>query len=302
MWRYVLAALATAVILLAIKAIHVGGVLSHVGNLGNLGDIGDLAGLDAVDSSFHWTGPVKPGQWTTIRSIAGGITVVPSSDSLVHVAAVKRWKAGSPVEARVLTQESDSGLVVCVALAGDSDCTDLTTRRARSRRNANRRGAVAMDFTVRVPARVKVDAQTIVGNIALDSTREAVRARTVSGRVRLTALGGPVSANVVNGSIVANLDSAAARNSVTLETVNGSVTARMPAGFTGSVVMHTVNGAVGSEFPVTSTGEQQRHRLEGTVGSGGSLVRLSSVNGSVHLRKLTGMRGLDAAADSADGG
>jgi hypothetical protein len=298
MWRYVLAAVATAIILIGIKTIHFGSMFANGLRIGNLSSLSDLSHLDEADSSYQWSGPLPAGRWTTVRGVAGNIVVLPSPDSLVHVAAIKRWKSGEAADARVLTQPNDSGLTVCVALAGESRCA---LRRGRSF-HFNQRVSVAMDLTLRVPVGTKVDAETILGDVTLDSTRDTVRARTVSGRLRLTALGGPVNAHSVNGSIVATLDSAAARNPVSLETVNGAVTARVPADFAGSVTLHTVNGSLGSDLPISTTGEQGRRRLVGTIGSGGSSLSLIAVNGSVHLRKIGQTSDLAPAVEPDSGG
>jgi DUF4097 and DUF4098 domain-containing protein YvlB len=47
----------------------------------------------------------------------------------------------------------------------------------------------------------------------------------------------------------------------------------------------TVNGEIETDFPLTITGKFGPRRLNGTIGSGGRRLDLSTVNGSIKLRK-----------------
>jgi DUF4097 and DUF4098 domain-containing protein YvlB len=191
-----------------------------------------------------------------------------------------------------------------VAIASTSQCTNNSDERhhVSLRRFRGKQSLALVDFTVRIPAGVKVDAGTVLGNVAMDGTRAAVRARTVNGRVELTSFGGPVDAATVNGSITARLDSAAAANPVKLETINGAVTAYLPESFSGDVQLFSVNGALGTDYTLNgASNSQNRRELRGTVGSGGPTVSLRAVNGGVHLRKLVPGSELDSASSAAGG-
>jgi DUF4097 and DUF4098 domain-containing protein YvlB len=68
--------------------------------------------------------------------------------------------------------------------------------------------------------------------------------------------------------------------------VNGSITLEIPDGVNADLDMRTVNGGVTSEdFPITIQGRIDRRRIEGKLGKGGPEIRLSTVNGSIRLRK-----------------
>ncbi|HEV2750413.1 MAG TPA: DUF4097 family beta strand repeat-containing protein, partial [Gemmatimonadales bacterium] len=68
-------------------------------------------------------------------------------------------------------------------------------------------------------------------------------------------------------------------------TVNGGITLDLPANLSTEVKASTVNGEIETDFPLTITGRFGPRRLNGTIGSGGRRLALSTVNGSIRLRK-----------------
>jgi hypothetical protein len=52
------------------------------------------------------------------------------------------------------------------------------------------------------------------------------------------------------------------------------------------VVARTTNSSISSDFEVKMQGEFSKNRLEGVIGNGGSLIDLSTSNGSIRLLKL----------------
>jgi len=49
----------------------------------------------------------------------------------------------------------------------------------------------------------------------------------------------------------------------------------------------TVNGEMDTDFPLTVMGKFGPRHLRGTIGNGGRSLELSTVNGSIHLRKAS---------------
>ena len=67
--------------------------------------------------------------------------------------------------------------------------------------------------------------------------------------------------------------------------VNGSVSVEVPSSFGGEVEMSTVNGSLNTEFPATMSGRISPRRLRLTIGDGSRRMKLSTVNGSIDLRR-----------------
>ena len=59
-----------------------------------------------------------------------------------------------------------------------------------------------------------------------------------------------------------------------------------------------MNGGIETDFPLTVTGRVSRRSLNGTIGSGGRQLELSTVNGSIELKRAGGKE-LDALRASA---
>jgi DUF4097 and DUF4098 domain-containing protein YvlB len=150
----------------------------------------------------------------------------------------------------------------------------------------NDRNDVSVQFVVKLPAGVKVDASTVNGEVDVDGATSDVVAHTVNGSVEARSTGGAVSAHTTNGDIRV---SAAKLGSDRTEytTVNGTITVSLPASVSADVDMHTVNGSLTSDFPLTVEGTFSPKRLHATLGKGGAALRLSTVNGSIRLRKLS---------------
>ena len=92
----------------------------------------------------------------------------------------------------------------------------------------------------------------------------------------------------MNGAIEARLGRADWNGTLKLSTVNGSVEVTLPAELSAEVKASTVNGDIETDFPLTVTGRISRRSLNGTIGSGGRLLEVSTVNGSIELKRAGG--------------
>src|SRR5260370_31586165 len=84
-----------------------------------------------------------------------------------------------------------------------------------------------------------------------------------------------------------DLPSAPPLGNVTVENRNGSVNVTVPeqAGFT--VQAETTNGDLENDFSLPTEGSDNRKNFGGTVGKGGSLIRLTTTQADVSLKKAS---------------
>jgi len=122
------------------------------------------------------------------------------------------------------------------------------------------------------------------GSIKADDLGGRTEAHTVNGSVRLRGRGS-VSADTVNGSIVAAMGRADWDGEASLETVNGSITLELPDDANVEVRGSTVNGGITTELPLQVHRKYGPKRLEGTLGSGGRELSLTTLNGSIKIRR-----------------
>jgi hypothetical protein len=255
-----------------------------------------LASLFAVTSlgaqerrserSFSWDGAIPEGRWLYVRSLNGGIRVDRATGNQVEVRAEKRWRRGNPDDVRIVVQKtSGSDVVICALWNERTDCDENGYRMRGEGWRGGRRNDTSVEFTVRLPAGVKLATSTVNGDLEIAGVTSEVEVQSVNGSIVAASGGGPVRANTVNGSISVRMRDAG-REDLEFETVNGTIEVWVPSDFNAEVDMRTVNGRVDSEFPMTISGRINPRHIRATIGNGGRRVKFSTVNGSIELRKL----------------
>lgn len=239
-------------------------------------------------NAFTWSGAVPAGRWIYVRNLNGPIHVERGGDR-VEVTADRRTHGGAdPRRVRFVTQKAGDGgsMIVCALWNDRGSCDERGSHYDGGDNNdGDRRGSVSVDFTVRVPAGVRVDVNTVNGGLEVRGAASEVVARTVNGGIRAETAGGPVSARTVNGSVDARMASVGDARDLDFGSVNGSVSAEFPPSLGAEIELSTVNGRVNTDFPVTIQGRIDPRRLRVTLGDGSRRVRLHTVNGSVSLRR-----------------
>jgi len=242
------------------------------------------------DSPFQWSGEVGRDRWVYVRNLNGRVHVQETTGSKVEVTAVKSWRRGNPEDVRITVRQSGSGrgdLLVC-ALWRDRDSCDedgYHSSNSSSFWNFTRSNDVNVEFTIKLPAGVRVNARSVNGNVTVDGATSEVVARTTNGSVEARSTSGPVSARTTNGNIYVRSGRFDGSNT-DYSTTNGSITVELPSTVNADVEMRTTNGQLSSDFPITVQGKFSTRRLNARLGNGGPLVRLSTTNGSIRLRKI----------------
>ncbi len=243
------------------------------------------------DKPFTWTGTIREGRWLYVRNLNGPVRIEQGTGDKVEVRAEKRWRRGDPENVQITVRQvgSNGGDVIICALWNDrSSCDEdgYHTRGGNWWGFTDNRNDVQVDFIVRLPAGVKIDASTVNGGVEIDGATAEVVAHTVNGSVDARSTGGPVNAHTTNGNIVVRA-SALSGDHTEYHTTNGSITVELAGNVNAEIDMRTVNGRLSSDFPLTVEGSFSPRRLHATLGKGGPTLRLSTVNGSIRLRKLS---------------
>jgi DUF4097 and DUF4098 domain-containing protein YvlB len=146
-------------------------------------------------------------------------------------------------------------------------------------------GQRKVDYVIRLPARARVEVETVNGKLRVEGMRDRVRASTVNGSVELRDVSGEVEASTVNGSINAHYLKPDDRGRHRFSTTNGAVRLELPPDVTGDFEARTVNGSIKTDFPLEVSGKVGR-RLRGRLGEGRATYHITTVNGSVRLMKF----------------
>jgi Putative adhesin len=247
----------------------------------------------AANQDFRWSGAVASGRWVYARNLNGSVRVERGTGTQLEVTAVKRYRRGNPENVTVEVKRVGSGEGDVLVCAIWRDITEVCNERDYRTYNNNRRrdryrddddDMVSLEITVRVPEGVKVDVSSINGGLDITGATSEVEAHTVNGGIDARSTGGPVNASTVNGDVDVRMGAVGSGN-LDFSTTNGSVTVTVPDGLNADITMRTVNGSVGSDFPMTVNGRISPRRIAATIGRGGMKIDLSTVNGSIDLRR-----------------
>lgn len=224
----------------------------------------------AAQQDFRWSGRLARGEQISVRGIVGDIRAEPTSGAEVVVTAVRRGRGARDV--RIETVRRSEGVVICALWPRDDD-DDRGWRGRRDRDDdgdrepndaCNRSGGstrdndARVDFTVRVPAGVRVSLGTVSGDVYATGLHSPVRAASVSGDVRVSS-DGPVQATSVSGDVDATLGRIAGQ-SLHFTSVSGNVTLRVPASIDADFSARTLSGSIDSDFPLTIGSGRDRPR------------------------------------------
>jgi hypothetical protein len=240
--------------------------------------------LAAAQGEFHWKGSIAAGKTIEIKGVNGDISAVAGS-GVVEVTAVKHARRSDPDEVKIEVVPHDGGVTICAVYPSDGRRENTCEPGEGGHMNTHDNDVV-VDFTVRVPAGVQFAGRTVNGGIDAANLSGDVEASTVNGSIHV-ATSGHAQATTVNGSIVAAMGRATWTDRLDFTTVNGGITLDLPANLSTEVRASTVNGDIETDFPLTVTGRLGPRSLHGTIGSGGRQLELSTVNGSIRLRKAS---------------
>lgn len=236
---------------------------------------------------WHWSGEIQKDHWVYVRNLNGAVRVEAGTGDKVEVTAVKRWRLGNPEDVKISVVQTGAGkgdLLVCALFRDGDSCDERGYHSSRTNWVNWGNHDVSVELTIRLPAGARMNASTVNGSLNIEGATSEVIAHTVNGGITARSSGGAVSAKTTNGSI--NVRSALFDHEHSeISTVNGSVTVELTEALNATLDMRTVNGSVSSDFPITISGDISRRHVRGTLGTGGPTVKLSTVNGSVRLRK-----------------
>lgn len=179
----------------------------------------------------------------------------------------------------------------------DSDQLDFEDRSAADRvdvgarypKNCNCQASIR--FEVQVPRSVKYDFDRIAsvsGSVEVRNVSGRIHANSVSGNVAVQDVVGSVNAKSVSGNVEVDINRLdGATDDMKFSSVSGNVNVRMPGEVDADVEMSSLSGGIKTDFPIEVTKEQYgpRTSARGRLGNGSRRLHLSSVSGSLSLRR-----------------
>ena len=208
-----------------------------------------------------------------VVNVNGMIQVEQAAGAEVEVRAERTAKAATDEAAKELLGKVE------IAETRSGDQVKIETKAPKN----FGRGGVEVKYYIKVPAGLKVAAQTTNGGVRLVGISNEVVAATTNGGVSGENLTGSVNASTTNGGIELSVGAIGAQG-VKAETVNGGVAVTVPRNAKADISARVVNGGLSvGDLPVETVGEQSRRRLEGKLNGGGPRIEIGAVNGGVRL-------------------
>ena len=143
-----------------------------------------------------------------------------------------------------------------------------------------------MSYDIYVPRTTNLTLTANNGGVSIESMASTIVAETENGGLNLSDVHGDVRGRTVNGGINAELTGDRwVGNGLDLRTSNGGVRLTIPSNYSANLETGTVNGRVNIDFPVTVSGQIDQRQFSTTLGAGGALVRATTTNGGVTIRR-----------------
>jgi len=144
-----------------------------------------------------------------------------------------------------------------------------------------------VSFEVFVPRRADVSVETKNGGIVIADVNGRLDFNAMNGGVVLRRVGGAVRGSTMNGGLVVELSGDRwDGDSLDVSTTNGGIVMSVPENYSAHLETGTINGSISVDFPVTVEGRITK-QLALNLGSGGALVKVTTTNGGVHLKRAT---------------
>ena len=253
--------------------------------------LSELGDSSRFKEEFHESHPLKAGGRLYLENMNGSVEIQGWDRETADISGTKSAS----------TEGSLRALRIDVVATDDSI-------RIRTVRPSGHIGGMGARYVINVPRRTRLERiNTSNGRIVVAGIEAPARLETSNGSVTAEGVKGGLEVSTSNGSIRVSLAGLADKQPVTLRTSNGSVqlsvenggvgsvgvwtsngsiTAQLPPSLAATLDASTSNGSITNEFGDSFRGSSSKNHLRGDVAGGGALIRLSTSNGSIHLRKL----------------
>jgi hypothetical protein len=239
----------------------------------------------AQDDTWSWQKVIPAGQAIEIKGVLGDVVAKPATGNQVRVIAKKNARYGDAADVTIEVVEHERGVTICAMYPSSrSDRENECLPGARGHSNT-RDNDTEVDFEVLVPKGVKFTGRTVTGRVVATDLSADVKASSVSGSVRVSTTG-LVQASTVSGSIDVAMGRTDWTDQLEFSTVSGDIRLVMPENLNTDVEISTVSGTLESDLPMSTTRRRFGPRnMHGRIGSGGRELRLSTVSGTIELKK-----------------
>jgi DUF4097 and DUF4098 domain-containing protein YvlB len=252
---------------------------------------GDHSGQ--LTAEFHQTYPLGADGRVSLSNINGPAHVVGWDRNEVKVDAVKYAHRQERLdEAQIIVDASNNRVAIR---------TKYPERNQTWSRDEDDNPA-SVEYTITVPRNTRLDKIELVnGGLDIKGVNGEIEASCINGSLVASELGGRVELSTVNGSLKAQLNQPS-NSPMELSSVNGSVSLTLPSDAQAEVEASTVHGGISNDFGLNVDRHQWMGRdLHGKIGDGRTHIKLSNVNGPIHIEHANDGRTLSPVKNLVQG-
>lgn len=227
----------------------------------------------AMTEEFHQTYAISSDGRVELDNINGDVHISSWDRNEVKVDAVKYADTKEKLdEAKI---EINSG----------KDYISIRTKYPEHNGWGHHDNPASVEYNLTVPRTASLDEIKLI-NGALDVTGISgeVRASCINGRLQARDLSGRAKLSTVNGRMDARFNQLNNKD-IDLSSVNGGLELTIPSDSNAAVEASTVSGGINNDFGLHVNRHQMvGQSLRGDLGTGGSHIKLSTVNGRIEIR------------------
>ncbi len=236
-----------------------------------------------VKEEFQKTYPLTADGRLSLNNINGAVHISAWDQNQVKVDAVKR------------ADDEDGLKNMEIRVDARADSISIETKYLSHGERWNNNHYSSVEYTITVPRNARLDEiQLINGALDIAGVLGEVRAQCINGKLLATGLTNRAKLSTVNGQLEAKFDRVPAE-SLDLESVNGHIELTLPSDAKASLEATTVHGGISTDFGLHSSHHMVGHDMHGTLGGGGTLIRLTNVNGAIEVRHANDGRAMSPA-------
>jgi hypothetical protein len=138
----------------------------------------------------------------------------------------------------------------------------------------------------------KVTADTSGGSVTVEGSGGPVSVNTAGGNVTILKANGAIVADTAGGAIKAEMIATSGDTSIHLESSGGPITLYIKASLAATIDADLVTRSsrdyrIYSDFPITiNNTDNNKIKAKGDINGGGDKIRLSTINGDIHIKKI----------------
>lgn len=233
----------------------------------------DWAGNGDVTDQINKTVTLVPGSNVQIRGFNGHVTVETSDSNNAEI----------NIKVTASSQEAMDRKPVIIEHTGNSLVIKTENDKEGGKWGWDH-GRVNHTVNVRLPRSSNLKVSSVNGGVTVGQLAGEVGVSSVNGRVKVEQAGTVADLSSINGGVsvtMMKLGEAGLR----VSSVNGGVEIGIRGDVNADVEVRSVNGGIDSDLTISVQGEMKRGQLVGKIGSGGTPIKITSVNGGVKLRR-----------------